>query len=182
MSFSFSPETIVLQFEEAIREQMEIISTNEPLVADKIKRIEPLAEERSGLKSAVTTRSSHCHSSIWRNARSLCVNYHTHASTETFDQVRINEINTEIALINAGEGSNGLVIAAESELKRLCEAAKPFKIEAQVRNEQRAAEIEAVSLENTRLAELAQQKESEENKASQKKLAAAGGAAYILLR
>lgn len=177
MSFQFSPETIVRQFEEEITKQEDIISFNQPLVADKSASIAPLVEERTGLTpKKVTYVTCGCYTSRYGARLTGCGSC---ARVTQNDQVRIDEINTEIALIHSGEGTAQAVTEAQAELERLREAAKPFMVEVQVRNEQRSADLEAQSLENTRLAELA---EKEGGGQIDKKTLAAGGAAFLLLR
>ena len=84
---------------------------------------------------------------------------HRHCDTRVItipnDQPRIDEINAEIETITMGKQVNVLIDAAQTEIKRLEAAAKPFRVEVQVRQEQRSAQFEAEQLESSRLAEIA---------------------------
>ena len=60
MSFQFSPETIVIQFEEKIQEQAGIIDINRLLVDEKNLLIEPLRENLIVLVPSVTAQNYEC--------------------------------------------------------------------------------------------------------------------------
>jgi len=52
MSFQFSPETIVIQFEDLIKEQQSVVKANEPTAV----LIKPLQDEKATLTPGRTVR------------------------------------------------------------------------------------------------------------------------------
>jgi len=150
MSFQFSPETIVLQFEEEINKQSGIISTQSGIAQEIKDFTDPLIEERAILKPKSTTCvDCNCiHRSWWPASTVRCSSCCTVVQNQ---QIRIDEITDEITGFVDGRTPNILITAAQKELERLQEAKEPFQIEADVRADQIAqakAASDAIALAN----------------------------------
>ena len=145
MSFQFSPETIIIQFEEKIQEQIDIISGSQ----DKADLINGLIADKSGLvprHSESHGRFCVTHDFNRTVARMECSKWEPlplHIVEN--DQLLIDEINTEISDLRSGTFPNQIISNAMKERERLEEGVKQFVIEASVRADIRAESNPIVS-------------------------------------
>ena len=119
MSFQFSPETIVIQFEEKIQEQIDIVADNQ----DKADLINGLISDRNSLiRSESIRQPDRCvtHDFNRTRARMECSKWASVAPIIIEnDQLLIDEINTEISDLRSGTFPNQIIKDAMTEKERL---------------------------------------------------------------